>query len=158
MCETLPMSSSYLYNATCSLSAKGDGINMNAFLVAEWRENIAINVTIYKKEKDGTRTLYFKIPSLILCEVFQNKYSITIVSMFSELVMKYSNFPEKCPIPKGSYFIKNMKLNGDSFPSVLPDINMIADAIMYDKKNQKPITSSTIHISVRNLRNKIRKW
>lgn len=145
-----PVNSKYVHNASCSLSARGTGINLNAFTLSDWMDNISLNITIYKKDKDGRETLFFNIPDLSLCRVFQNKYSITIVSMFSELLRKYSNFPLKCPIRKGFYFIKNLRLKGASFPSFLPDMTMVADSMIYDRNNKQHIVTSSIHICVKN--------
>ncbi|XP_023035651.1 uncharacterized protein LOC111519391 [Drosophila willistoni] len=63
----------------------------------------------------------FTIPKLPVCEIFKN-----YIQRYGGATLKYNvntDFPfdgSKCPIPTGTYYFKNVLINTDGWPQIMP--------------------------------------
>ncbi|XP_016978675.1 uncharacterized protein LOC108044248 [Drosophila rhopaloa] len=82
-------------------------------------------------ENNNFKRMAFNIPLTPICKAFKNyrKY----FSKHAEYG-KQTNFPmhmDVCPVPKGTYYLKNIHLNSDNFPLMLQRGYMLGQGLFY---------------------------
>ncbi|KAG4073610.1 hypothetical protein HA402_000834 [Bradysia odoriphaga] len=77
------------------------------------------------------------------CEFYRNPKYEPILQVFYKLLTKDGIFPKRCPIMKNLYFLKDVVIDPESFPPIMPYKGIIGDITMMAKEgNGFKITSA----------------
>lgn len=97
-----------------------DALNSTATFSRGFKDGIMISAKSY--EINGAK----KIPSVLdttldFCKFLESPAKNSMVlALFYPIVQSHGNFPTKCPIDPGYYYIYNFNVNEDAFPPYFP--------------------------------------
>ncbi|XP_030246960.1 uncharacterized protein LOC115565745 [Drosophila navojoa] len=91
-----------------------------------------VNITLALYVRRGKSKMFRKTLVLRLnyCELSQNKIRNKIGNMAYKSVIKNSNYPRKCPVPKALYYFRDINLS-DNIPPFLPPTSFKAEIYFF---------------------------
>lgn len=88
-------------------------VNQSIELLKPWPANVRFRVKIWQLREDGTYLQIGKPLENTVCHMFSNDI------VFYPTILKTSNFPKKCPVGTGKYYIKNFMVPMENLPPIL---------------------------------------
>uniref|UniRef100_A0A182Q301 Uncharacterized protein n=1 Tax=Anopheles farauti TaxID=69004 RepID=A0A182Q301_9DIPT len=123
-------------NGTCSFRPnswlKNQTIDCYVDVLREIKElKLIVNYYVMAL-KNVVRTLLFT-RSVDLCFFIRNPKSDRLVNIVYNYIRNRSNFPLRCPVPVGSYYILNMIISDVQIPAFLPETDFLLEEIFHSE-------------------------
>ncbi|GAB0091721.1 LOC111079382 [Sergentomyia squamirostris] len=97
-----------------------DGLNSTATFKVDLNDSIFITAKSYEKRGNKYHPSIMDT-KLDFCAFLKNPAKQSLVlALFYPTVVEHGNFPRKCPIPAGYYYIYNFNVNEEAFPPYFP--------------------------------------
>uniref|UniRef100_A0A182N307 Uncharacterized protein n=1 Tax=Anopheles dirus TaxID=7168 RepID=A0A182N307_9DIPT len=115
----------------------------NAFLFSEWKQKLLFNY--YAVTLNGTvQNAIIKRP-IDVCFFFRNPRSDRLVKSIYDYVRERSNIPTRCPIARGSYYMRDIRLADVPVPAFLPEAEFILELVYYSEVRAEKMLEVRVH-------------
>ncbi|XP_055856214.1 uncharacterized protein LOC129919379 [Episyrphus balteatus] len=114
--------------------SKGLMFDFKGHITTNIIKDFSVELQFFTKSKKEADYNKFFTYDFELCKLMEGFMSQTVARLWAQSLKKFSNFPIKCPIMAGDYYIKRMKVDRKSIPMVAMNGFYMVKVQMYIKK------------------------